>query len=203
MKPHIGRSLPLAGGRTDRHTECAVFSSQGGTCSAGTAKVDWNAMSMSFEKATDSRHLSSSLEPEQVKVSIIVTTAAAFIEELTACLEDSKEEKALDDLSTICSKALTDIKPLTSCQTSKEKQYWLALSSLSQTLTRTPESLPNRSDLLEQILDPLQPANGYEGSAQFANGAHQASRIQFWEMIRSHIETIEAALQGCSASTQR
>jgi len=97
---------------------------------------------------------------------------------------------------------LKSIKPLTSCQPSKEGQYWPALGRLSAALDMTLKALPDGIELLQQIHDPLKPENAFETSAQFANGGHQASRIQFWEMLLAHIETIEEALQGCSVSTQ-
>ncbi len=64
------------------------------------------------------------------------------------------------------------------------------------------KALRDGDELWEQIRDPLKPTNGFEKSIQFVNGAHQASRIQFWEMVVAHIKTIEEALQGCSVSTQ-
>jgi len=121
---------------------------------------------------------------------------------LATCLEDAEDEQALDQLSSICCKTLKTIKPLTSCQPSKEGQYWLALGRLSATLGTALKALRDGDELWEQIRDPLKPANGFEKSIQFVNGAHQASRIQFWEMVVAHIKTIEEALQGCSVSTQ-
>jgi hypothetical protein len=121
---------------------------------------------------------------------------------LATCLEDAEDEQALDQLSSICCKTLKTIKPLTSCQTSKEGQYWLALGRLSATVVTALKALRDGDELWEQIRDPLKPTNGFEKSIQFVNGAHQASRIQFWEMVVAHIKTIEEALQGCSVSTQ-
>ena len=127
-----------------------------------------------------------------------MTTAATFSEELASCLEASENSTAFDQIFTTCNKTLKTIKPVTACQSSKEGQYWLALGRLSTKLTVTLKALSDGDELLNQILDPLKPENGYEMSAQFANGAHQASRIQFWEMVVAHVETIEEALQGCS-----
>ena len=75
--------------------------------------------------------------------------------------------------------------------------YWLALGRLSAALQTTLKALPDGNELLRQILDPLQPANGIEKSAQFASGAFQASRTLFWELIVAHVEATEEALQGC------
>ena len=133
---------------------------------------------------------------------IIVTTAATYDEELATCLEEAGHEQALDQLRSACCKALDTIKPMRSvCQTSKEMQQWLALGTLSATLQTTLRAVRDSEELLQQILDPLKPENGYEQSLQLANGAYKASRIQFWEMIVAHAETIEAALPGCSASS--
>ena len=145
--------------------------------------------------------IAGSFKVGQVEDVVTITTAATYSEELATCFEDAENEQALDQLSNICCKTLKTIKPLTSSQPGKEGQYWLALSRLSATLGTTLKALPDGDDLLQQICDPLKPANGFEKSRQFVNGAHQASRIQFWEMVTAHIESIEEALQACSVST--
>ena len=89
---------------------------------------------------------------------------------------------------------------MTFLQTNKEGQYWLALSKLSAKLRKTSREVPDGDALLREILDPLKPANGYEGSAHFVSGARKASTL--WEMVVTHIEIIKEALQGCAASTQ-
>lgn len=142
------------------------------------------------------------LKPSQVEDVVTVTTAATYSEELATCLEDAEDEQALDQLSSICCKTLNSIKPQTSCRPSKEGQYWLALGRVSATLGTVLKALPDGDELWDQICDPLKPANGFEQSVQFVNGAHQASRIQFWEMAVAHIKIIEEALQGCSVSTE-
>lgn len=121
---------------------------------------------------------------------------------MATCLEDSEDEQALDQLSSICCKTLQSINPLTSYQPSIEGQYWLALGRLSAALGIALKALPDGNELWEQICDPLKPANGLEQSVHFVNGVHQASRIEFWEMVVAHIETIEEGLQGCSITAQ-
>ena len=143
-----------------------------------------------------------SLKIGQIEEVVTITTAATYNEELATCFEDAENEQALDQLSSICCKTLKTIKSLASSQPGKEGQYWLALSRLSATLGTTLKALPDGDDLLQQICDPLKPANGFEKSRQFVNGAHQASRIQFWEMLTAHIESIKEALQACCVSTQ-
>lgn len=133
---------------------------------------------------------------------VTITTTATYSEELATCFEDAENEQALDQLYSSCCKTLKSIKPLTSSQPSKEGQYWLGFSKLSATLGTTLKALPDGDDLLQQIYDPLKPANGFEKSRQFVNGAHQASRIQFWEMVIDHIENIKEALEACAVSTQ-
>ena len=83
---------------------------------------------------------------------------------------------------------------MTSSQASKERDFWPALHRLSAALSKTLKSVPDGSELSDQIFDPLKPENGFEDSAKFASGAHKASRIHFWEMVVSHVETIEEAL---------
>lgn len=127
-----------------------------------------------------------------------MTTAATFSEELATCFEDSGNEEGLNHLFSTCKKTLKTIKPLLSWQENKEGQGWQAVADLSAKLKAALESLPDGDQLLQQILEPLKPANGYAESAQFANGAHHASRVRFWEMVADHVKTIDDALQGCS-----
>ena len=46
--------------------------------------------------------------------------------------------------------------------------------------------------LLDQMLSPLKPENGLEGSVKFVNGAYEA--VVLWEMVVSHVETVEEEL---------
>ncbi len=77
---------------------------------------------------------------------------------------------------------------------SKERDFWPALHRLSAALRNTLKSVSDGNQLSDQIFDPLKPKNGFADSAKFASGAHKASRIHFWEMVVSHVETIEEAL---------
>lgn len=161
-----------------------------------------NAFSFSICLHKDLCRVVGSLQPGQIEILVIVTTTATYSEELAACFEDAQDDQALDPLYNICFKTVRSIKPVTSSQANKEENYWLALGRLSTALQTALKALPGGHELLEQILDPLKLDNGFEKSAQFANGAHQASRIQFWEMVVAHVVSIEEALQGCSSATQ-
>lgn len=161
-----------------------------------------NAFSFSVCLHKDLCRVVGSLQPGQIEILVNVTTTATYSEELAACFEDAQDDQALDPLYNICFKTVRSIKPVTSSQANKKEKYWLALGRLSTALSAALKALPGGHELLEQILDPLKLDNGFEKSAQFANGAHQASRIQFWEMVVAHVESIEEALQGCSSATQ-
>ncbi len=87
---------------------------------------------------------------------------------------------------------------MSSCQASKEKDCWSALSSLSQSVKKALTALPDGDELLDQICEPLKHKSSFEESASFAMGMHKASRIQFWEMVLFHVETIKEALAGVS-----
>jgi len=93
-------------------------------------------------------------------------------------------------LCNACQKTLTIIKPVTSA--SKERNSWPALHRFVAVLKKTVRSVPDGNELLDQILSPLKPENGLEGSVKFVNGAYEA--FVLWEMVVSHVETVEEEL---------
>jgi len=130
----------------------------------------------------------------QAESVIVMGTAATYSEELASCFEDANQEQALHQLRGACRKTLTTVKPVTSSEASKARDFWPALHRLSAALRNTLKSVSDGNQLSDQIFDPLKPENGFEDSAKFASGAHKALRIHFWEMVISHVETIEEAL---------
>lgn len=121
---------------------------------------------------------------------------ATYSEELTTCFKDASQEQALHQLRNACQKVLTIVKPVTSTQASKERDFWPALDRLVVVLRETLRSVPDGDALLDEIFDPVKRENshGFEGSVKFVSGARQAFRFDFWEMVVSHDETIEEAL---------
>ena len=87
---------------------------------------------------------------------------------------------------------------MTSSQASKENKFWSALNQLSEALETTVRPLPDGHEMLKAIFKEIKPKNGYEDAAKYASGAHKASRIEFWEMIVSQVQTVEEALARAS-----
>ena len=139
-----------------------------------------------------------SLSRDQIESIIIIGAAATYSEELATCFEDAQDPQALQLLRKACCKTLKSISPMTSSQASKEKQFWPALNKLSKALETTVRPLPDGQEMLEAIFKEIKPENGYEDAAKYASGAHKASRIEFWEMVVSQVQTVEEALARAS-----
>lgn len=143
----------------------------------------------------DAEHLLNSagtLTLAQAEILIVIANAATYSKELATCFEDANQEQALHQLRNACQKTLTITKPVTLA--SKERNFWPALERLLALLKKTLRSVPDADALLIQILSPLKPGNAFEGSVKFANSAYETFRFDFWEMVVSHVETIEEEL---------
>lgn len=134
------------------------------------------------------------LKAAQAQDFVIIGTAATYSEELAAFFEDGEHEQALQQLKATCFKVLKIMKPVSSCQPSQERTYWAALGRLSAAVRTTVQSLPDGNELWSEICGPLKQENGFEESVNFVNGAHKASRIEFWELVVREIRSIDAAL---------
>ncbi|KAA6421862.1 MAG: hypothetical protein FRX49_08181 [Trebouxia sp. A1-2] len=132
----------------------------------------------------------------QTQAFVIIGTAATYSEELAAFFEDGEHEQALQQLKATCCKVLEIMKPVSSCQPSQETTNWGALGMLSAVVRTTVQSLPDGNELWSEICGPLKQENGFEESMNFVNGAHEASRIEFWELVVREIRSIDAALEN-------
>ena len=131
------------------------------------------------------------LEQAEAECIITVGAAATYSEQLASCLEGAEQKIAL---LCSCGKTLRSIKPLASVQASKERKFWPALDKFSAALREALHCSADGQELLREVLESLKPENGFQDSAKFVSGACKVSRIEFWEMIVSQIETIQEAL---------
>lgn len=133
------------------------------------------------------------LQDTQAESVILVVIAATYCEELASCLEDADQREDLDSLRGVCGKTLDIIRAVASAQAVAEGKLWPAFAKLSAAVRSSLHAAGGKG-LLHEILQSLKLEIGFADGVKFASGAVEASRISFWEMSASDIDSLQQAL---------